>query len=519
MSAATNAITFGTGQPVCIPVKFQPTYEGTALLPISPITGTTIMPSTGATTFAGLPSAATLAPIIATGATIPAANAATVSGSTTVTKAVQSAAPAKANLNWLWILLGLLVLILVGGFLWYSYNKAKNIFGNLNSTLKSVQTSANSVGATSNAIHSSVNNLNQGVSNASSYLREHQPQIQQTLSNAQNRLSTLATDVRQRTNALGQDLHNASSAIQSGAIPAIVGGTVATAAGATGVAGANQSHSLPIRNQNATDLDQWGDGGGSNGSSNGSSGVNALSGGMRVSGLASGNSSSFGSGTVYSSKTSDTSDPGLFSFFSDSDVPTPTPGQGMPSSFTDGSGSKQWRAVPIGPIQDGQSGSDEFDADCDDALVLPPTVTLDQQRKAIQRESAMRPMSNGNFGKNKNKGKVVGLWGMMNPPPERTGNNRPSGTIPFGVTDSYFSAANGGMEQCNYDTQGMEQAFPRSGNGSISQYYNPQQQGYQQEPGYSRPSKFSKGGEANSLGLSLNPSNGRTAHQLGDDEW
>ncbi len=144
-----------------------------------------------------------------------------------------------------------------------------------------------------------------------------------------------------------------------------------------------------------------------------------------------------------SSKTASLDDGDLFGYFGDDTANSQLPGAGMPASFTDAAEpTGEWRAMPIGP--DSNSGTNvdaSFDPDCDDAVYMPPKVTMDQQRKALARHAALRPLSSRNFGRNKNIGAAVGIWNMINPPPDRTGANRPKGQVAFGISDSYWSAA------------------------------------------------------------------------------
>jgi len=135
-----------------------------------------------------------------------------------------------------------------------------------------------------------------------------------------------------------------------------------------------------------------------------------------------------------------------FGFFSDPD-PTmaPTPGQALPPDYNKPVPPEQqkYRLTTIRPLEDFacNKGAAPYEPGLDGTLVLPPRVTLGDQRKALLRDATLRPVSDGFNGFHKNRGNTVGIWNTLNPPPDLVGEYKPSGNISWDMTDSYFSAA------------------------------------------------------------------------------
>lgn len=233
-----------------------------------------------------------------------------------------------------------------------------------------------------------------------------------------------------------------------------------------------------------------------------------------------------GAGSTYASKTSSVGDCDLFGFFGEQEALGPTPGQGMPASFTgpQTEANQKWQARPIGPLAgDGSvQGWEDFNPDSDDAMMLPPTITLDQQRRALMREAAMRPLSNGRFGHSKSVGKTEGIWNTVNPPPQRTGAFKPSGNVAFGISDAYWTAASCGAQPAMdavsvpnalaaIDNAMTSSGMMSIGNGPLPMSATPM----------SMPMGGGGGGGAPSspMDAQLASPSGRTVSAMGTSEW
>lgn len=137
-------------------------------------------------------------------------------------------------------------------------------------------------------------------------------------------------------------------------------------------------------------------------------------------------------GAGVSTKTTTINDD-MFSFFENPDEPV-APGTGMPASYISGNTGKQ-----------------SFENN-NDMLLLPTTLTMDQHRKSLKKQAAMRPMSDGNMGNQKHLGQKS-LRDQLFPAPDRS----TSGTLNFGGSDSYYTSnmqiGAGGVQVANPDQQ------------------------------------------------------------------